>query len=88
MQYSCEETALLISFMGPYFTRSSVSFSVQNQYGQIVQRLQTNSLVKADLLWIERAILFLRPFWWPEHEDHRALTNALLRTQALARESK
>ena len=30
-------------------------------------------------------LLALKPLWWEEWEDHRALMNALLKTQALLR---
>ena len=41
-------------------------------------------LERADYEWAAAALGFLRPQWWPEHEDHRALENALLKTRTLA----
>ena len=35
-----------------------------------------------------KALSFLRPHWWQDHEDHRALENALLKTQTLALKTK
>lgn len=37
-----------------------------------------------DYEWAAAALGFLRPQWWQEHEDHRALENALLKTRTLA----
>ena len=41
-------------------------------------------LERGDYEWAAAALGFLRPQWWPEHEDHRALENALLKTRTLA----
>lgn len=41
-------------------------------------------LERADYEWAAATLGFLRPQWWPEHEDHRALENALLKTRTLA----
>ena len=42
------------------------------------------ALERADYEWAAAALGFLRPQWWQEHEDHRALENALLKTRTLA----
>lgn len=88
MQYSCEDAAVLTGFLESYLDRDSVDPSVREGYQRFVLRLYGGCLIRADFLWAEKALLFLRPFWWQEHEDQRALANALLRTRALAREQK
>lgn len=40
---------------------------------------------KSELQWAEQMLLALKPLWWEEWEDHRALMSALLKTQALLR---
>ena len=42
------------------------------------------TLERTDYEWAAAVLGFLRPQWWPEHEDHRALENALLKTRTLA----
>ncbi len=38
---------------------------------------------RSQLLWVEQTLHSLRPFWWTEREDWRALANAVLKTQAM-----
>ncbi|WP_165449775.1 hypothetical protein [Intestinimonas timonensis] len=40
---------------------------------------------KSELQWAEQMLLALKPLWWEEREDYRALMSALLKTQALLR---
>ena len=41
-----------------------------------------------DYIWATKALSFLRPHWWQDYEDQRALENALLKTQTLALKTK
>lgn len=50
--------------------------------------LVQESLGRDDYIWATKALSFLRPHWWQDHEDHRALENALLKTQTLALKTK
>jgi len=47
--------------------------------------LERGCLQKSELQWAEQTLLALKPLWWEEWEDHRALMSALLKTQALLR---
>lgn len=38
---------------------------------------------RSQLLWVEQTLHSLRPFWWTEREDRRALANAVLKTRAM-----
>lgn len=88
MQYSMEEAAILTGFLETYLNRAAVAPNIRDTCLQFTSHLHKGTLTQADYAWAEKALLFLKPFWWQEHEDHRALTNVLLRTQALAREQK
>ena len=39
-------------------------------------------------LWAEQVLQFLKPQWWTEREDHRALAALLLKTQSLIRATR
>lgn len=88
MQYSYEDAAVLTGFLESYLDRDSVAPSVREEYQRFVLRLHSGCLMYADFLWAEKVLLFLKPFWWQEREDQRALANALLRTRTLSRELK
>ena len=38
---------------------------------------------RSQLLWVEQTLHSLRPFWWTEREDRRALANDVLKTRAM-----
>lgn len=88
MRYSTDEAAVLTGFLETYLNRAAVAPDIRDTCLQFTTHLGRDTLTQADYAWAEKALIFLKPFWWQEHEDHRALTNALLRTQALAREQK
>ncbi len=50
--------------------------------------LVQESLGRDDYIWATKALSFLRPHWWQDYEDQRALENALLKTQTLALKTK
>ena len=74
MFYTMEEAAVLGGFLELYLDR----------HRKFRQGLMRGALERADYEWAAAALGFLRPQWWPEHEDHRALENALLKTRTLA----
>ena len=78
MFYTMEEAAVLGGFLELYLDRDSVNPAVRERYRKFRQGLLGGALERA------AALGFLRPQWWPEHEDHRALENALLKTRTLA----
>ena len=67
-----------------YLERDSVDPAVREQHRRFRQGLMRGALERADYEWAAAALGFLRPQWWQEHEDHRALENALLKTRTLA----
>ena len=83
--YTQEEAAILDGFLSSYLNRSSTSDRVRNELARFQVGLERGCLQKAELLWAEQALLALKPFWWEEWEDHRALMGTLLKTQALLR---
>ena len=64
--------------------RDSVDPAVRERHRKFRQGLLGGALERVDYEWAAAALGFLRPQWWPEHEDHRALENALLKTRTLA----
>lgn len=84
MFYTMEEAAVLGGFLELYLDRDSVDPAVRERHRKFRQGLMRGALERADYEWAAAALGFLRPQWWPEHEDHRALENALLKTRTLA----
>ena len=86
--YTQEEAAVLGGFLSSYLNRGSASGLVREELARFQVGLEQGCLQKAELLWAEQTLLALKPFWWEEWEDHRALMSALLKTQALLRADK
>lgn len=84
MFYTMEEAAVLGGFLELYLDRDSVDPAVREQHRRFRQGLMRGALERTDYEWAAAALGFLRPQWWPEHEDHRTLENALLKTRTLA----
>ena len=84
MFYTMEEAAVLGGFLELYLERDSVAPAVRERHRTVRQGLLSGALERADYEWAAAALEFLRSQWWPEHEDHRALENALLKTRTLA----
>lgn len=84
MFYTMEEAAVLGGFLELYLERDSVDPAVRERHRKFRQGLLGGALERTDYEWAAAALGFLRPQWWPEHEDHRALENALLKTRMLA----
>lgn len=82
--YTMEEAAVLCGFLELYLNRDSVDPAVRERHRKFRQGLLGGALERTDYEWAAEALGFLRPQWWPEHEDHRALENALLKTRTLA----
>ena len=78
MFYTMEEAAIIGGFLELYLERDSVDPAVREQHRRFRQGLLGGALERADYEWAAAALGFLHPQWWPEHEDHRALENALL----------
>lgn len=85
MFYTQEESAVLGGFLSSYLNRGSASDLVREELARFQVGLELGCLQKSELLWAEQALLALKPFWWEEWEDHRALMSALIKTQALLR---
>ena len=79
MFYTTEEAAVLGGFLELYLERESVDPAVRERHRKFRQGLLGGALERADYEWAAEVLGFLRPQWWQEHEDHRALENALLR---------
>lgn len=86
--YTMEEAAVLCGFLELYLNRDSVDAAVRKNYEKFRLRLVQESLGRDDYIWATKALSFLRPNWWQDHEDHRALENTLLKTQTLALKPK
>ena len=85
MFYTQEEAAVLGGFLSSYLNRGSASDLVREELARFQVGLERGCLQKSELQWAEQMLLALKPFWWEEWEDHRALMSALLKTQALLR---
>ena len=83
--YTQEESAVLGGFLSSYLNRDSASAHVRDAFARFQVGLEQGCLQKSELQWAEQTLLALKPFWWEEWEDHRALMSALLKTQALLR---
>ena len=81
MFYTMEEAAIIGGFLELYLERDP---AVREQHRRFRKGLMRGALERADYEWAAAVLGFLRPQWWPEHEDHRALENALLKTRTLA----
>ena len=57
----------------------------RESYIRISAGLQSHTLTKDDYVWLENALLFLRPYWWSDREDGKMLMDAFLHTQTLAK---
>ena len=84
MFYTTEEAAVLCGFLDGYLERDSVDPAVRERHRRFRQGLMRGTLERADYEWAAAVLGFLCPQWWPEHEDHRALENALLKTRTLS----
>ena len=85
MFYTQEEAAVLGGFLSSYLNRGSASGLVREELARFQVGLERGCLQKSELQWAEQMLLALKPLWWEEWEDHRALMSALLKTQALLR---
>ena len=83
--YTQEESAVLGGFLSSYLNRDSASDHVRDAFARFQVGLERGCLQKSELQWAEQTLLALKPLWWEEWEDHRALMSALLKTQALLR---
>ena len=88
MFYTTEEAAVLCGFLDGYLERDSVDAAVRKKYEKFRLGLVQESLGRDDYIWATKALGFLRPHWWQDYEDQRALENALLKTQTLALKTK
>ncbi len=86
--YTMEEAAVLCGFLELYLNRDSVDAAVRKKYEKFRLGLVQESLCRDDYIWATEALSFLRPHWWQDYEDQRALENALLKTQTLALKTK
>lgn len=75
----------LPGLLNAYLVREHASEKVRESYTRISEGLQSRVLTRDDYVWLENALLFLRPYWWNDREDGRMLMDALLHTQTLAR---
>ena len=85
MFYTQEESAVLGGFLSSYLNRGSASDLVREELARFQVGLELGWLQKSELQWAEQMLLALKPLWWEEWEDHRALMSALIKTQALLR---
>ena len=84
MFYTMEEAAIIGGFLELYLERDSVDAAVREKYEKFRLGLVQESLGRDDYIWATKALSFLRPHWWQDYEDQRALENALLKTHLLA----
>lgn len=78
----------LFGFLSSYLNRDSASDHVRDAFARFQVGLERGCLQKSELQWAEQMLLALKPLWWEEWEDHRALMSVLLKTQALLRADK
>lgn len=86
MFYTDEEISVITGFLNGYLVRDRASARVRESYIRISAGLQSHTLTKDDYVWLENALLFLRPYWWSDREDGKMLMDAFLHTQTLAKE--
>ena len=85
MFYTDEEISVITGFLNGYLVRDHASAKVRESYIRISAGLQSHTLTKDDYVWLENALLFLRPYWWSDREDGKMLMDAFLHTQTLAK---
>lgn len=85
MFYTDEEISVITGFLNGYLVRDCASAKVRESYIRISAGLQSHTLTKDDYVWLENALLFLRPYWWSDREDGKMLMDAFLHTQTLAK---
>ena len=88
MFYTDEEVSVITGLLNAYLVRGHASEKVRESYTRISEGLQSRVLTRDDYVWLENALLFLRPYWWNDREDGRMLMDALLHTQTLARRAQ
>ena len=86
--YTREEASALQGFLSAYLDRKSVSEALRSEYVHFAKDLDCGHLSQSQLYWVEQTLLSLRPFWWTEREDRRALANAVLKTRAMLQSSQ
>lgn len=86
--YTTEEAAVLDGFLELYLGRDSVDAAVRRKCEKFRLDLLRECLGRDDYVWAAMALSFLRPYWWQDYEDRRALENALLKTQTLAMKTR
>lgn len=84
--YTDEEISVITGFLNGYLVRDCASAKVRESYIRISAGLQSHTLTKDDYVWLENALLFLRPYWWSDREDGKMLMDVFLHTQTLAKE--
>ena len=86
--YTEEEVAILCGFIGRYVDRDSTCETVRSAYSRLCKGLEQHTLMYQDYLCAEQVLQFLKPQWWTEREDHRALAALLLKAQSLIRATR
>ena len=69
MFYTDEEISVITGFLNGYLVRDHASAKVRESYIRISAGLQSHTLTRDDYVWLENALLFLRPYWWSDRED-------------------
>ena len=88
MFYTEEEVSVITGLLNVYLVREHASEKVRESYTRISEGLQSRVLTRDDYVWLEEALLFLRPYWWSDREDGWMLMDPLLHTQTLARRAQ
>ena len=73
MFYTDEEISVITGFLNGYLVRDHANAKVRESYIRISAGLQSHTLTKDDYVWLENALLFLRPYWWSDREDGKML---------------
>ena len=71
MFYTDEEVSVITGLLNAYLVREHASEKVRESYTRISEGLQSHALTRDDYVWLENALLFLRPYWWSDREDGR-----------------
>ena len=61
MFYTDEEISVITGFLNGYLVRDHASAKVRESYIRISAGLQSHTLTRDDYVWLENALLFLRP---------------------------
>lgn len=69
MFYTEEEVSVITGLLNVYLVREHASEKVRESYTRISEGLQSRVLTRDDYVWLEEALLFLRPYWWSDRED-------------------